>query len=40
MKFDLLQRKDSNKEIRKYFDEIASVWDSMRKEFYSDAVRD
>jgi len=29
-----------SKEVKKYFDEIASQWDSMSKEFYSVSVRE
>ncbi|MFC2116575.1 class I SAM-dependent methyltransferase [Bacteroidota bacterium] len=40
MIFEKLLRKNDTLEIKKYFNEIASQWDSMSKEFYSEAVRE
>lgn len=40
MILDKLLHKSENLEVRRYFDKIASQWDSMSKEFYSEAVRD
>jgi ubiquinone/menaquinone biosynthesis C-methylase UbiE len=40
MLFDKFLHKKGNYEVRKYFSEIASQWDSMSKEFYSFPVRD
>ena len=40
MILDKLLRKSENLEVKRYFDKIASQWDSMSKEFYSEAVRD
>lgn len=40
MIFEKLLRKNENIEIKKYFNEIASQWDSISKEFYSETVRD
>lgn len=39
MILEKLLRKNENTEVKKYFNEIASQWDSMSKEFYSEAVR-
>ena len=40
MILEKLLRKNVSIEIKKYFDEVASQWDSMSKEFYSVAVRE
>ncbi|KPL16089.1 MAG: hypothetical protein AMS26_05890 [Bacteroides sp. SM23_62] len=40
MIFSNILQKKPGREVRKYFDEIASQWDSMSKEFYSEKVRE
>ncbi len=40
MILEKLLRKNENLEVKRYFDRIASRWDSMSKEFYSVAVRE
>lgn len=40
MILEKLIRKNENLEVKRYFDRIASRWDSMSKEFYSVAVRE
>ena len=40
MRIEKLLRKNDSTEVRKYFDRIASQWDSLSKEFYTEAVRD
>ena len=40
MLLEKLLKKRGNYEVRKYFNEIATQWDSMSKEFYSVKVRD
>ena len=40
MFIEKILRKNENAEVRKYFDRIASQWDSLSKEFYTEAVRD
>ena len=40
MIFEKLVHRNNNLRVRKYFNEIASQWDSMCKEFYSDSVRE
>jgi ubiquinone/menaquinone biosynthesis C-methylase UbiE len=40
MNLEKLMRKRVNTDVRRYFDRIASQWDSISKEFYSKAVRE
>ena len=40
MVLEKLIRKSPNAEVKRYFNEIASQWDSISKEFYSVAVRE
>jgi ubiquinone/menaquinone biosynthesis C-methylase UbiE len=40
MILEKLLYKNQNVEVRKYFDSIASQWDSLSKEFYTEAVRE
>ena len=40
MILEKLLRKNVSIEVKKYFDEVASRWDSMSKEFYSVSVRE
>lgn len=40
MNLEKLLRKSVNADVKRYFDKIASQWDSFSKEFYSDAVRE
>lgn len=40
MRLENLFLKSENLEVKRYFDKIASRWDSISKEFYSEAVRE
>jgi ubiquinone/menaquinone biosynthesis C-methylase UbiE len=40
MNLEKLLRKRVNPEVKRYFDKIASQWDSISKEFYSEEVRE
>ena len=40
MRIEKLLRRNDSIEVRRYFDSIASQWDSLSKEFYTEAVRE